>query len=137
MKSGYTQDCFKKHNISVICHLAFDVRMNSFTALERRSHSITSRLIDAAETTNTCVLPTDQGLQLWRWIETGTYRRLRRAQEFMESVAVDLVQQKVRAIEAGVRSSSMLEEYLANPKLDVRDVVGMASDVLLAGVDTV
>lgn len=38
----------------------------------------------AAETTNECVLPTDQGLQLWRLFETPLYRKLRSAQEFME-----------------------------------------------------
>lgn len=32
---------------------------------------------------------------------------------------------------------SLLEEYLQNPNLDLADIVGMASDLLLAGVDTV
>lgn len=34
-------------------------------------------------------------------------------------------------------TKSILEEYLFNPKLDLPDVVGMASDLLLAGIDTV
>lgn len=55
----------------------------------------------------------------------------------MESVAVDLVARKIHQITlAEPRSASMLEDYLRNPRLDRRDVVGMASDVLLAGVDT-
>lgn len=118
--------------------------MHSFTAAERQPDSLTSRLIDAAEVTNTSILPTDQGVQFWQHFETSAYRRLRIAQEFMESVAVDLVEQKVaslrRAAVNGGRAGaarSILEEYLANPKLQVADVVGMASDVLLAGVDTV
>lgn len=122
---------------AVVCHLAFDVRMHSFTPLERVSGSLTSRLIEAAETTNKCVLPTDQGLKLWRLFETRTYRRLRRSQQFMESVAVDLVAQKVAAFQQGNSAGSILEEYLQNPQLNVADVVGMASDVLLAGIDTV
>lgn len=32
---------------------------------------------------------------------------------------------------------SLLDDYLQNPKLDLPDVVGMACDLLLAGVDTV
>lgn len=121
----------------VVGHLAFDVRLNAFAADERRADSLTTRLIAAAETTNSCVLPTDQGAQLWRWFRTPTYRRLCGAQQFMESVAVDLVARKRRQIAAGEpRSASLLEEYLGNPRLDRRDVVGMAADVLLAGVDT-
>lgn len=32
---------------------------------------------------------------------------------------------------------SLLDDYLLNPKLDLADVVAMACDVLLTGVDTV
>lgn len=35
------------------------------------------------------------------------------------------------------RKLSLLETYLMNPNLDEKDVVGMACDMLLAGVDTV
>lgn len=35
------------------------------------------------------------------------------------------------------RKQSLLEEYLKNEALDIKDVVGMACDMLLAGVDTV
>lgn len=68
----------------MVCYLAFDVRMQSFEQHERQPNSITSRLIDAAETSNSCILPLDQGAQLWRRFETPTYRKLRIAQEFME-----------------------------------------------------
>lgn len=58
------------------------------------------------------------------------------------SVAVDLVSQKITyfdeergAQKAGRRS--LLDDYLLNPKLDLADVVGMACDVLMTGVDTV
>lgn len=68
----------------VICYLAFDVRMDSFSLDEKRTDSITSRLIESAEVTNSCILPLDQGLQLWRHFETPVYRKMRMAQEFME-----------------------------------------------------
>lgn len=32
---------------------------------------------------------------------------------------------------------SLLEMYLTNPNLDKKDVIGMACDMLLAGMDTV
>lgn len=35
------------------------------------------------------------------------------------------------------RKQSLLEEYLKNEALDIKDIVGMACDMLLAGVDTV
>lgn len=68
----------------VICYLAFDVRMDSFSLDERRKESITSQLIESAEETISCILPLDQSLQLWRHFETPTYRKMRKAQEFME-----------------------------------------------------
>lgn len=68
----------------MVSHLAFDVRLNGFTADERSPLSVTSRLMEAALTTNDCILPTDQGLQMWRHFETPVYRKLRTAQEFME-----------------------------------------------------
>lgn len=56
------------------------------------------------------------------------------------SVAVDLVSRKSTASEEKAsisRRRSLLDDYLSNPKLDLYDVVGMACDLLLAGVDTV
>lgn len=65
--------------------------------------------------------------------------------KFYFSVAIDLIHQRISFFDNDVpkKSSkkknyiSLLEEYLHNPKLDLADIVGMASDVLLAGVDTV
>lgn len=35
------------------------------------------------------------------------------------------------------RKKSLLEEYLQNEALDIKDIIGMSCDMLLAGVDTV
>lgn len=35
------------------------------------------------------------------------------------------------------RKQSLIEEYLKNEALDIKDIVGMACDMLLAGIDTV
>lgn len=59
------------------------------------------------------------------------------------SVAVDLVSQKIAFINENGKVAekmsrrSLLDDYLTNPKLDLADVIGMACDLLLAGVDTV
>lgn len=119
--------------------------MNSFAPEERHPRSRTSKLLRSTETTNSCILPTDQGLQLWRFFETPTYKKLRKAQNYMESIAIDLVSQKIaffkeennqQSSTGSLARSSLIEEYLKNPNLDLSDVVGMAADLLLAGVDT-
>lgn len=58
------------------------------------------------------------------------------------SIAVHLVSQKISFFDerSNVHTQqrrSLLDEYLTNPKLDLADIVGMACDLLLAGVDTV
>lgn len=70
--------------ILVVCYLAFDVRMESFTEREQRSDSRSSKLIKAAEDANSCLIPLDQGFPIWRYIETPIYRKFRLAQEYLE-----------------------------------------------------
>ncbi|XP_037044691.1 cytochrome P450 302a1, mitochondrial isoform X1 [Bradysia coprophila] len=133
-------------NLELLCHLVFDVRMNSFSESELDPKSRSSKLIEAAETTNSLTLPTDQGLQLWRYFETPKYRKLRKAQEFMESVAVDFVTQKLTYFDQTnatkekdnprTQNPSLLDDYLKNPNIDLADITGMAGDMLLAGIDT-
>ncbi|XP_023301139.2 cytochrome P450 302a1, mitochondrial [Lucilia cuprina] len=133
-------------NLELTCLITFGERLNSFTELEQLSNSRSSKLMLAAETTNSNILPTDQGLRLWRYFETAAYKKLRKSQEFMESVAVDLVSQKLAyfkdtSIDATESPTSLsrtclIEEYLKNPNLDLCDVVGTAADLLLAGIDT-
>lgn len=119
--------------LELTCQIAFDERLNSFSDEERLPNSRSTRLIKAAEDTNHSILPTDQGFQLWRFFETSDYRKLRESQEFMEKVAVELVAKKVKEQGEG---NSLLDQYIKNPNLDVKDIHGMATDLLLAGVHT-
>lgn len=66
------------------CLVVFDVRLNSFSKEERCENSKSSKLIKAAFTTNSVMLRLDNGLQLWRFFETPLYRKLRKAQTYME-----------------------------------------------------
>lgn len=62
-------------------------------------------------------------------------------------MAVDFVTQKLTYFKeaekfkkvgiAETKSKSLLEEYLKNPNIDLADIIGMAGDMLLAGIDTV
>lgn len=56
------------------------------------------------------------------------------------SVAVELVKKKAESLPNKTSEDevpSLLELYLTSPNLDYKDVVGMAVDLLLAGIDTV
>lgn len=54
-------------------------------------------------------------------------------------VATKMVSEKLEKLKDKVPDDkqSLLEIYLRNPTLDFKDVVGMACDMLLAGIDTV
>jgi ecdysteroid 22-hydroxylase len=119
--------------LELTCQIAFDERLNSFSEEERLPSSRSSRLIKAAEDTNHSILPTDQGFPFWKLFETREYKKLQKSQEFMEKVAVELVAKKIN--QPGDKNS-LLDQYLKNPKLDVKDIHGMAADLLLAGVHT-
>lgn len=51
-------------------------------------------------------------------------------------VALELITQRSKNTSL-CRKQSLLDEYLKNEALDIKDIVGMACDILLAGVDTV
>lgn len=124
--------------LELIGLVAFDEKMNSFSKEEMREDSRSSRLIDSALITNDAVLHLDGNMRLWRFFDTPLYKKMSKAQEFMESVAVDMVKKKKDTLKnlTKDRQLSLLETYLLNENLDERDVIGMACDMLLAGVDT-
>ncbi|KAF5297799.1 hypothetical protein FQA39_LY11948 [Lamprigera yunnana] len=122
--------------LELICLVALDLRMNSFSTIELRSNSRSSKLMRAALTTNSCILKTDNGPQLWRKFETPLYKKLRKSQEFMEEVAIDLLSLKMSFFKETDKPGSLLESYLSNNHLDFKDIIGMVCDFLLAGIDT-
>lgn len=48
-----------------------------------------------------------------------------------------MVTQKIQNKTISQKKNSFLDVYLSNPALDKKDIVGMACDMLLAGIDTV
>uniref|UniRef100_A0A336KNN7 CSON013431 protein n=1 Tax=Culicoides sonorensis TaxID=179676 RepID=A0A336KNN7_CULSO len=142
-RSGFILDYLndiERLNLELVCLMAFDIRLNAFSEEELSPHSISSRLIEAARISNSLVLPLDQGLRLWRWFKTTPYKKFHKAQRFMEDVAIDLVSQKLtyyhEESQDKTKSKSLLDSYLQNPNLNLQDIIGMACDLLLAGVDT-
>ncbi|XP_001601675.1 cytochrome P450 302a1, mitochondrial [Nasonia vitripennis] len=124
--------------LELTCLVAFDLKIDAFSEREMLRDSMSSRLVDAAFTTNSVILRLDNGPRLWRFFDTPKYRKLCRAQAYMEEVAVKMVSEKLEKLkdEAPNEKQSLLEIYLQNPELDFKDVVGMACDMLLAGIDT-
>ncbi|XP_034189588.2 cytochrome P450 302a1, mitochondrial [Osmia lignaria lignaria] len=122
--------------LELTCLIVFDLRLNSFSEKERSKDSVSSKLIEAAYTTNSAILKLDNGLQFWRFFDTPLYQKLRKAQTFMETIALELVSSKQKDMQARCCKKSFLTAYLENPALDIKDIVGMACDMLLAGIDT-
>lgn len=120
-------------NLELTCLIAFDETLNSFSLEERCPESRSSKLIKAADETNKNILPTDQGFQMWRFFETKEYKKIKQSQQFIEEVSIELVAKKQRQLNSG---NSLLDQYLKNPMLDVKDLYGMSADLLLAGVHT-
>lgn len=56
-------------------------------------------------------------------------------------IAIDFISKKKESLKQSVTTKnevkSLLELYLSSKELDMKDVTGMAVDMLLAGVDTV
>ncbi|KAL6261454.1 hypothetical protein P5V15_006546 [Pogonomyrmex californicus] len=126
---------FSRLFLELTCLVAFDVKMESLSEKEKHPHSRSSRLIEAAFITNSVTLKLDNSLMLWRFFETPLYKKLCKAQNYMEEVALQMVIQRNQNALIH-RKQSLLEEYLKNEALDIKDIVGMACDMLLAGVET-
>lgn len=64
--------------------VAFDTRLNSFSKAEIHENSRTSQLLESALVSNSTIFKEDMGPQLWRKFDTPVYKKLKKAQEYME-----------------------------------------------------
>lgn len=126
-------DPISRLNFEIVCLMAFDDRINAFDEEGRKHDSRASKLMRASETVSRLTLPTDQGFQLWRWFENSDYRQLKEASKYLEDTCVELVAKKHKS---GGSGNSLLDQYLRNPKLDVKDLHAMTVDLILAGIHT-
>ena len=123
----------KKYFLEVAGMFTLGVRLHAI----RKSLSNTSvpyKLIDAAFSTNSNILPTDNGLMLWKLFETKHYKEIRRGQEFIETVIKEHYQSMCNGNNDDKKG--LLYHYLSNDKLDINDSLALSADMLLAAIDT-
>ncbi|XP_050433466.1 cytochrome P450 302a1, mitochondrial-like [Adelges cooleyi] len=118
--------------------IAFDERLQRFEDEEWESDSDSSNLIEAAQKINNAILKTDNGPQLWKKFDTPMYKNIKKGHEHIEKIALRVVAEKLsKSHRAQINpGTSLLDEYLRSNDTDVKDVVGMTVDTLLAGIDT-
>lgn len=126
-------DELSRLNFELTIKVVFDKRMNSFSHEEHDSSSRSSKIIEAAHKTNTNTLITDQGIPLWRLFETSASREVCEGQAHLEKCSIDFTSEKINGTHDG---HSLLDQYLQNPNLNIKDLHGSASDLLLAGIHT-
>ncbi|XP_034244458.1 cytochrome P450 302a1, mitochondrial-like isoform X2 [Thrips palmi] len=125
--------------LQLTCLVAFDKKFDCFSTNEMKPDSMSSRLMDAALTTNSLVLTLDNEKNVKK---ARSWKKFESAMLYMEDVAVELVKEKADSLakenkeESENTVPSLLELYLSSPNLDYKDVVGMSVDLLLAGIDT-
>ncbi|XP_045592515.1 cytochrome P450 302a1, mitochondrial [Procambarus clarkii] len=128
---------------------ALDVRLG---AINRSSlHSINQEakdLMHAAHISNSSIIGTDNGLQLWRYFNTPLYRQLVQGQDTIYRIAIKYIEAKEKELKGHPAKSektsskeaqeplSVLEYFLLESGLDKKDIVGIICDTLLAGIDT-
>ena len=67
--------------------MAFDVRLGALDP-NLTEDSLPIRLIKATSGTNSQILSTDNGLQLWRKWKTNAYKKICHSQEFIEKYLI-------------------------------------------------
>nr|QLI62179.1 cytochrome P450 30 [Streltzoviella insularis] len=124
-------------NLEVIGMVAFNERFNSFMPDEQNSKSRTSKLIAAAFGSNSGIMKLDKGV-LWKFFETPLYRNLAKSQEYLEKISMDILLRKIHFFEqeTAENDKSLLGSFLQQPNLNLKDIIGMMVDILMAAIDT-
>ena len=122
----------KKYFLEIAGMFTLGVRFGAIKK-DLSKHSTPHRLIDSAFSTNSNILPTDNGLMLWKLFETKNYRDIRKGQEFIEQTVYKYYQ-KIGHNESSEKG--ILSHYLSSEHLDIKDSLALAADMLLAGIDT-
>ncbi|CAK1604156.1 unnamed protein product [Parnassius mnemosyne] len=124
-------------NLEVIGVVAFNEKFNSFTLQEQASESRSSKVIAAAFGSNSGIMKLDKGI-LWRIFKTPLYKKLVESQQYLEKVSMDILLNKINFFgkEHERKNNSLLESFLQQPNLDLKDIIGMMVDILMAAIDT-
>ncbi|CAH0727776.1 unnamed protein product, partial [Brenthis ino] len=123
--------------LEVIGVIAFDEHFDSFSTHEQSSQARSSKVIKAAFESNSGIFKLDKGI-LWRYFKTPLYKKLADSQEYLEKICMDILLNKISFYEEeqSVGDKSLLGSFLQLPDVDIKDILGMMVDMLMASVDT-
>ncbi|XP_064292088.1 cytochrome P450 302a1, mitochondrial isoform X2 [Plodia interpunctella] len=124
-------------NLEVIGTVGFNERFHSFSDSEQDPESRSSKVISAAFGSNCGIMKLDKGF-LWKIFKTPLYRKLAESQDYLETVATEILLHRVNFYEADdpFTDISLLQSFLTQPNVDLKDLMGMMVDMLMAAIDT-
>nr|ASO98051.1 cytochrome p450 CYP302A1 [Spodoptera exigua] len=123
-------------NLEVIGIVAFNERFQSFSPDEQSPSSRSSKTIDAAFGSNCGIMKLDKGF-MWKIFQTPVYKRLADSQTYLEKVSTDILYNRIHYFkEPDDDDISLLGSFLRQPNLDLKDIIGMMVDILMAAIDT-
>ncbi|KAM3962950.1 cytochrome P450 302a1, mitochondrial [Aphomia sociella] len=124
-------------NLEVIGIVAFNERFQSFSQSEQDSNSRSSKIIAAAFGSNSGIMKLDKGF-LWKFITTPLYKNLVESQDYLGKLSMEILLQKINFFDTHEDDfdQSLLASFLKQPNLDIKDIVGMMVDLLMAAIDT-
>ncbi|KAF7994436.1 hypothetical protein HCN44_003908 [Aphidius gifuensis] len=125
--------------LEVMCLVAFDVSLDSFSSEEiNDKNSITSKLIEATHDGSKVMMSLNTGFQLWKYFDTPLYKKLKKTQNIIKEFAVEMIDKKLKEINENpdYNSGCLIENYLRDESLDIQDIIAMASDTIIAGINS-
>ncbi|KPJ11353.1 Cytochrome P450 302a1, mitochondrial [Papilio machaon] len=124
-------------NLEVIGVVAMNERFNSFSMKEQVPESRSSRVIASAFGSNSGIMKLDKGI-LWRFFKTPLYKRLAESQHYLEKISMEILLNKINFFDKEKKGAgnSLLDSFLEQPNLDIKDITGMMVDILMAAIDT-
>ncbi|KAJ8732093.1 hypothetical protein PYW08_014823 [Mythimna loreyi] len=123
-------------NLEVIGIVAFNERFESFTPEEQDPNSRSSKCIKAAFGSNSGIMRLDKGF-LWKLFKTPLYRTLAESQEYLEKVSTEILMKRTHFfLHDDENDDSLLGSFLKHDIIDLKDVLGMMVDIMMAAIDT-
>ncbi|CRK95742.1 CLUMA_CG009199, isoform A [Clunio marinus] len=112
--------------------LIFGEELEPLSDINLTSNSECLKLAENSGIINSLILPTDQGFRLWKFFNTSDYKKLVKALKHVENVALKLLAKKKK----DSNGKSLFDYYMANSNVDMKDVNGIALDLVHSGIHT-
>ncbi|XP_045764195.1 cytochrome P450 302a1, mitochondrial isoform X2 [Maniola jurtina] len=121
----------------VIGKIAFNEDFQSFSPQEQDPKSRSSKVIAAAFGSNSGIMKLDNGI-MWRFFKTPLYRKLVKSQEYLEKICMDILLNRINFYEKenDDAEKSLLDAFIRLPNIDMKDLIGVMVDILMAAIDT-